>query len=244
LGTIPVQYRELEGSESEKFLSYFKHFQVASGGIETGFRHVKSKEYISRLLRVSNNQAIPGGKGLIIREVLLSFESLNTGDVFILDAGLKIFQWNGAKSSGIERVKAAEFVRTLDSDRNGLSVVTVFDENDGDSKLFWEAIGGKGTVKSVEEAAAEDATPTVEKQLWRLSSKGTQFNFQKEAQGKIMKSMLDSGDVFVFDSGKAVYTWVGKNSSKDEKIRALQTAVEYLNKNDRPLNLPIVRVVE
>ncbi|KAJ3124980.1 hypothetical protein HK098_000700 [Nowakowskiella sp. JEL0407] len=243
LGTIPVQYREVQGSESEKFLSYFKKFNVMAGGVATGFKHVKPEDYVHRLLRISNNKSIPGGKGLIIREVPLSSKSLNEGDVFVLDAGLQIIQWNGSKASGIEKVKAAEFVRSLDDDRKG-ATVTVFEQTDSDAKAFWDGIGGKGPIKTVAEAEKEDAFPTVEKQLWRLSNKSATFDFKQEGTGTISKSMLDSNDVFVFDAGNQVFVWVGSKSSKDERVRALQTAVEYLAKNQRPLNLPIVRVVE
>lgn len=31
--------------------------------------------------------------------------SLNSGDVYILDMGMQIYQWNGAESSGMERHK-------------------------------------------------------------------------------------------------------------------------------------------
>lgn len=41
LGTLPVQHREVMGSESPLFLSYFPHFKVEHGGVESGFNHVK-----------------------------------------------------------------------------------------------------------------------------------------------------------------------------------------------------------
>jgi hypothetical protein len=55
LGGAPVQYREVQGSESANFLALFKALggiEYLPGGIESGFRHVGDKEFASRLLHV------------------------------------------------------------------------------------------------------------------------------------------------------------------------------------------------
>ena len=144
LGGAPIQHREVQGSESSAFLSYFKTVKFLSGGANSGFKQVKPEEYKVRarcqpasvspasrapfpLLRhgvaprprqrwgcvapraVTNRQPrllhVKGTKNVIVREVPLAIASVNSGDVFILDAGLKIFQLNGAQSGGMERVK-------------------------------------------------------------------------------------------------------------------------------------------
>lgn len=63
------------------------------GGIDTGFKHVGPKEYKPRLLHLK------GKKVVRMVEVDLKRAALNSGDVFILDAGLIIYQWQG-KTSG------------------------------------------------------------------------------------------------------------------------------------------------
>jgi len=112
LGGEPVQHREVQDYESRLFLSYFKPGpQILHGGVESGFRHVKPTEYKPRLLHIK------GKKKIRVREVPLTRESVNSGDVFILDAGLKIFQLNGAKSGPGERAKAAQLSRAIDDER-------------------------------------------------------------------------------------------------------------------------------
>jgi hypothetical protein len=73
------------------FLSYFagEAIEILEGGIDSGFNHVEPTTYQPRLLQVK-------GKGSQIRvtQVPLSHASLNSGDVFILDLGLKIHQWS------------------------------------------------------------------------------------------------------------------------------------------------------
>ncbi len=130
MGTIPVQHREVQNHESPLFLSYFKKFSVEAGGIESGFNKVKPTEYRTRLLRVHIKKGpktrVNMNDTTLLREVPLSFKSLNSGDVFICDAGLAIYQWNGSKSSGAEKTKAAQLCRALDEDRKGVPQVHVF----------------------------------------------------------------------------------------------------------------------
>lgn len=95
------------------FLSYFKTFIFVAGGVDSGFKHVAPTEYKTRLFQISGNK----GKSLVVRQVPLSYESLNSGDVFILDAGLKIYQFNGEKASGQEKHKAMEFCSNLAGER-------------------------------------------------------------------------------------------------------------------------------
>lgn len=50
LGGRAVQYREVQGQESEKFLSYFKPCIIPQqGGFSSGFKHVEDEEHPDRL---------------------------------------------------------------------------------------------------------------------------------------------------------------------------------------------------
>jgi len=57
LGGAPVQHREVQGHESDLFLSYFKNeIKLLSGGVESGFKHVKPEEYKPRLLHLKGKK--------------------------------------------------------------------------------------------------------------------------------------------------------------------------------------------
>lgn len=238
LGCKPIQHREVEGFESPLFLSYFPVFLLRDGGAESGFKTVKPQEYRPRLLHLKGT-----ARHVVVKEVPLSHTSLNKGDVFILDAGLKIYQWNGSKSSGAEKVKGAEVCRFIDADRKGLPTVTVFAETDGDLGPFWAALGGQGPIKEAEEGGA-DKVARSEKSLYRLSDANGTLTFTEVAKSQIKRSSFDTKDAFVFDTGYEVFAWVGKEASVGERRGALQYAQDYLAKYGRPLHLPITRVVE
>jgi gelsolin len=94
------------------------------GGISTGFHHVSSlpppDEH--RLYRIN----LSGRSNLVVHQVLAVKESLIEGDVFVLDKGTKIWQFNTKESVGKEKFKAAEFVQSLMADRESQAEVTVF----------------------------------------------------------------------------------------------------------------------
>lgn len=239
LGGAPVQHREVQGNESALFLSYFKSpIKIMEGGIESGFRHVKPEEYRPRLLHLK------GKKRVRVTEVPLKRESLNSGDVFILDGGVNIYQWNGSGAGVMEKSKGMQVSEGLESDRKGKARVTVLSESD-DEPGFWSLLGGKGPVKSAEEGGSDNEAPHGEKKLFKLSDATGTFEFTEVATGaNVKRTLLQSDDVFVLDNGDEVFAWVGKGASAGEKRSALNFAAQYVTKHNLPPATPISRVLE
>lgn len=97
-GAAPIQARESMGHESEGFAKLFQRIKIMAGGTGTA----KKSAHKSRLLKVRDN------KPLRITEVPRTTDSLNAGDVFVLDLKPEIFVWAGSSSSEAERKMAAE----------------------------------------------------------------------------------------------------------------------------------------
>lgn len=112
----------------------------------------------------------------------LSASSLNSGDVFILDLGLAVHQWNGKTSNVAERNKAAQLVRAIDDERGSKVSVTVHEEGDKDLAEFWQHLGGE---KPVAASASAAAPQQGSKSLWRLSDASGTLTFTKVAEGKV-----------------------------------------------------------
>jgi len=239
-GGAPIQHREVQGHESDLFLSYFKNqIKLLSGGVDSGFKHVKPEEYQPRLLHLK------GKKKIRVTQVALERGSLNSGDCFILDGGLKIWQWNGRKSGPQEKQKGAQLSQAIAGERKGRAKISVLEEGDKDAE-FWKHLGGEGAVKSAEEGGDDnEAETTGSKALFHLSDATGTMVFKQVATGSACKkNLLNSDDVFILDTGAEVIAWIGKGASENEKKKALGFAQDYLTKYNRPAYTPISRVLE
>jgi gelsolin len=242
-----VQHREVEGHESELFLSYFpgNTIELLEGGIESGFNHVEPESYKPRLLWVKGKL-----NSVRVSQVELSGKSLNEGDVFILDNGLRIYQWNGAKSSAGEKIKAGQIMKAIENERGARPECSVHTQDDDDLAGFWEVLGGECAIASAEEGgsdadAAKEAKDSVK--LFQLSDASGTMKFTQvgtSSFGMMKSSLLDSTDVFVLDNGAEVFTWIGKGASKAERSQGMKYAQQYLVDYARPNYLPISRILE
>jgi len=237
-----VQHREVQGYEDQLFTSLFpKGVHILKGGVQSGFRHVTPEQYQPRLYHVRG-----GFKDTRVQEVALARESLNSGDVFILDDGLTIYQWHGAKAPGMERLKATQFVENLKEQRNGRAQVHSFDEpHPQHDHKFWNLLGGHGAINAPEHAVTQNAPHVVEKKLlYKLSDNGGRLTFVEVANGTVHKKLLEPNDAFVFDSGGHVYVWVGRNADNNVKRNALGYATKFLADHNLPPHTPITRIPE
>jgi len=242
LGDLPVQYREVEQSESPQFLDLFGgQIQLMEGGIDSGFNHIKPAEYKPRLLHIKGTQ-----KALKISEVKCAAASLNTGDVFVLDLGLQIIQWNGKTAGIFEKRKANEIIQNLKKERNGKPTSLVLDDLE-DNEVFWGALGGKPKPGQIAAATSDDIKVEKCKYLFEVSDKvqAGVVEMKKIAEGAVKKNQLDTKEVFILDIGHTIYSWIGKGASKAERANGIKFATDYLAKlKERSQATPIVRVLE
>jgi len=237
LGGAPIQHREVCGNESGLFLSYFKGLKVLDGGVDSGFNHVEPESYKPRLLQIKGVR-----KNVRARQVDLSCDSLNSGDVFILDNGLTVYQWNGSSAGIFEKTEAAQISRALDDERDGQVDIKVITESDDDedTAAFFELLGGKGDIKSAEEGGADNAPPFDGKKLFRLSDADGSLDLEEVASNSdVTEDKLDSSDVFVLDTGAEIFTWIGSGASDSERKGCMRYAQQYMEANNRPQTLPI-----
>jgi len=230
LNDDPVQHREVEGHESELFRSYFpKGIQLLEGGAESGFRHVTPETYIPRLFHFHGT-----GKTITIDQVPAAKSRLQSGDVFILDAGLKIYQWNGSGANAFEKNKAMQFVNELKQERSGKAVVTeVVDEGNTQHPIY--ALLTQEDV--VNKVVVTDTK--IETQLLRVSDAGGDLQISKIKSGSVRAADFDHNDVFLLETSKTCFVWVGKNASAAEKQNGFGYAHSHLKNTSNPLR-PIV----
>jgi len=242
LGGGPVQYREVQEHESKQFLSCFKGgVQYLDGGVKSGFKHVEKDKYEPRLLHLK------GSRNVRVTQVPIKRESLNDGDVFVLDLGLTIYQWNGSKASKQEKAKGVDVcLKIKDDERKGRAKYSMLDGTDKAAEdEFWKALGGKGPVKSAEEGGQDEAhEKNVNYVLFKVSDASGKLEVNEVGRNPLAKTMLDTNDCFILDADAEIFVWVGKGATKEERKQSMIHAAEYLKQSGKPNWIPISRVAE
>jgi len=240
LGGLPVQYREVQGNESQTFLSLFDQIVIQNGGIDTGFHHVEPEKYRPRLLHIKGTT-----KQTVVREVAMETKSLNSGDVFLLDDGLKLYQFIGKEASAAEKAKCGKIVKGIDDERKSkCQIFTLEEANEGKGDknawaYFWKSVGGKAAIAPGDKESDNKVKEI--KEIYRISDASGKLQF---TQVPFAKSSLEEDDAFVVSTGAMVFVWVGRRATQDEKKSAFNFAQLYLNENPNLLkSTPIVRVL-
>lgn len=230
LDDVPVQHREVQGHESKLFKSYFDTLTLLKGGAETGFNRVLPEAYVTRLLHVKKQ-----GRKITCTEVPAKKGNLSSDDVFIIDTGAIIYQYNGKDCSHDEKFKAAQETAKIKSDRGKCKVETL-EENmtSPDHPALMKLRDGASKAKG--------DTPKGKKEMFRVSDEDGSLDMDP-VEGDISKEKLTSDDVYVINNGEHVYCWVGKGASIDERKNGLSYACNYINKTETPW-LPISVVAE
>jgi hypothetical protein len=245
LGGKPVQHREVQGHESPLFFSVFPNgVKYVSGGVDSGFRHVDPSAYQPRLYHLK------GKRNVRVNQVQFAASSLNEGDVFILDLGLTLYQWNGREANKYEKFKGLEVsTKIKDQERGGKAKLIVLDSGENDEKAeaadFWKKLGGsKRDVQSSSAGGDDNDTRAAPISLYRLSDSTGQLEITPVASAPLSKSMLDSSDAFIVDNGTELFIWVGRGASKDEKTKCIEFGTNFLVQAGRPSWTPLTRILE
>eukprot|EP00730_Choanoeca_flexa_P008954 TRINITY_DN12561_c0_g5_i1.p1 TRINITY_DN12561_c0_g5~~TRINITY_DN12561_c0_g5_i1.p1 ORF type:complete len:835 (+),score=300.76 TRINITY_DN12561_c0_g5_i1:1495-3999(+) len=247
LGDEPTQHREVQDHESDAFMGLFKDgLQYLPGGVATGFKHVdKEGEHRSRLLHVK------GRRKIRVSEVPMEANSLNEGDVFILDAYMDLFQWNGKDASRLEKTKAMQMIQKIrDEERGGNAKITVIDQGKDDDSAFWSTMGvGKpGKIKSAAEGGDDkghERSAVKNVTLYKVSDASGSMQVTEISEKPYKKEQLDTNDAFIVDCGAAgIYVWVGRGASKEERAFSMRTGTDFIKQKGYPNHTPVTRVVE
>jgi len=247
LGGSAVQYRELQDSESTLFLSYFKHtggIEYLPGGVDSGFTKVERDVYETRMLHCKGKRTVR------VHQVPIALTSLNKGDVFILDAGLKIYLFFGPTANKYERTKGSEVVQHIKDDERGGRAEVIHMSDHPEEPGFWEPLGGFTDPHSLPEGEPDaDVDVTLSRKLFQISDESGSLQFIEVPSAKAgcyNKSQLDTNDVFLLQSshGNKVYLWIGRKSTLNEKKESTLRAVQYIKEQGLPANTAIERVSE
>lgn len=241
LGGCTSQYREVQGNESRDFCRLFPN----------GLRYHNRRKGTNKEANGKRFFQVKGKRYVRVSQVELTYESMNKGDVFILDHGLKIFCWNGSESSKIERVKAAEFARRIrNEERGGRAEIILVDEgtNPQVEEDFFTSLGSSGEIKSASEGLDDDAFDNCRARkitLYRVTEENGEISMEECISDLLTKDVLKSEASFILDTGPAgVFIWVGKKCRMNEKKAAISNAMEFVKARDYPLRTQLARILQ
>uniref|UniRef100_A0A8C2HHQ4 Villin-1 n=1 Tax=Cyprinus carpio TaxID=7962 RepID=A0A8C2HHQ4_CYPCA len=247
LGGAAVQHRETQGHESATFQGYFKQGIIyKKGGVASGMKQVETNTYnIRRLLHVKGNKHVVAG------EVEMSWKSFNQGDVFLLDLGSLIIQWNGPKSNRMERLRGMNLAKDIrDRERGGRVQVTVVEGDDEKSsedamKLMIKAMGEKKQIKdAIPDEIVDEKLKTAIK-LFHISDAQGNLVVQEVAVKPLTQDLLKTEDCYLLDQGGIkIFVWKGKKASKTERAESLKKAEAYIKAKGYPTSTYVETVSE
>jgi villin 1/advillin len=225
LGGGPVQFRETMGNESSSFVSMFPNHTIITkpGGVDSAFNKVERDNWPTRLLQVKGKRDC---KVTTCKEV--AWTSMNQGDCFILDMGLKMYLWNGKEANKYEKTKAAEVMKMINDNERGARA-QIFRLDDAIPAEVAEALGS-GSPMSAEEGGNDSAVQTSKEQpkLIKISDEGGELKTETVNEGKMEYSMLDDNDAFILDTVTDIYVWIGSGASKDERRNGMKYGMDYV----------------
>uniref|UniRef100_A0A8C7SEQ1 Villin-1 n=1 Tax=Oncorhynchus mykiss TaxID=8022 RepID=A0A8C7SEQ1_ONCMY len=241
LGGMAVQHREAQGYESDTFRGYFKKGIIyKSGGVASGMKQVETNTYnICRLLHVK------GRKHVVAGEVDMSWSSFNKGDVFLLDLGNLIIQWNGPKSNRMERLKGMTLAKDIrDRERGGRAQVSVVEADDEKSseeamKLMKQHLGE--TRRDIRDSIVSDDVVDQKLRssvkLFHISDAQGNLVVQEVAVKPLSQDLLNHEDCYLLDQGGIrIFIWKGKKASKTERSKSLDKAEAYKKAKGYPIS--------
>ncbi|CAJ0594578.1 unnamed protein product [Cylicocyclus nassatus] len=246
-GDLPTQYRELQYHESPLFLSYFPEgIRYLEGGYESGYHHVEDslKDFQPRLYHCK------GKRNVRVVQVECKKESLNLGDVFILDLGRKIYVWMPPDSGRLEKIKGMVCAKNIaEVERHGEAEVHVLDADWDQDERFWSYFGGVRAAKTIKSATDDDLdywkNVSKEVSLHRVSDEDGELKITKVGQGEVKQTELDTKDAFILDAANGgIFVWIGKGCTTNERNNALQMGEMFLKQKNLPPWTQVTRVLE
>ncbi|KAK2490675.1 hypothetical protein MC885_017234 [Smutsia gigantea] len=176
-----------------------------------------------------------GGSPVQHREVEMSWDSFNRGDVFLLDLGKAIIQWNGPESNCGERLKAMLLAKDIrDRERGGRAELGVI-EGDKEAaspelmKVLQDTLGRRSMIKPAVPDEIRDQQQKSSVMLYHVSDSAGQLAVTEIATRPLVQDLLNHDDCYILDqSGTKIYVWKGRGATKVEKQTAVSKALNFI----------------
>lgn len=245
LGAQCRTIREEQGDESEEFLALFdtQITYIEGGRTCSGFYTVEDMTFETRFYRVHG-----AGPSIHLEPVAVCVESLDPRFVFVLDAGMKIFLWNGKKAKNTLKSKSRLMCEKINKNERKNKAEIMTETLGNESRDFWLTLGqpdGQPPEEPIKEHVDENFVP-VSPRLYQvqLGMGYLELPQVEVPHGKLVNTLLNSKNVYILDCYLDVFVWIGKKSTRLVNAAAVKLSEELFNMIDRPDYALVTRVRE
>lgn len=185
------------------------------------FKSSEPEVYKPRLLQMASI-----GGNIRVLQVPLTSSSLNDGDVFILDNGLSVYQFNAPNCNVKERIRAMEIVNEdIRAARDGEPELIILDGDQVfDCEPFWELLGEKiDELPAVEEdrdiPVPDDVDFSGSKRLYKISNESGEMDLSLEKEeDSLSEDDVNEDDIWIVTCDGHCFIHIGSTANKDEKM--------------------------
>jgi len=234
--------REVEGEESDDLKDIFNSEIKYLDYNECAESRLTSPDEIQYPLRMY--KIFDKGKIHLVETSHLMF---NTNNVFLIDNGLELYQWNGKKSSTINKVFGSILLKRINSnERNNKAVIKEYEEFE-EEPSFWELFEEERTEENAsdfEETLNEKYSNILEvaqqpNKLYKVpdieSLDDVDCESYLEAEGFFFnKNLLKSENCYVMDCGVEIFLWTGNKASENSRYLIQEFTVKLIPNKLRP----------
>lgn len=249
LGGSPVQYREVEGHESQRFRAYFPAgIRHLDGGVASGMTHVTDDFQPTLYL-------VKGKRNPVIRQMpAVAWEHFNDGDVFVVDAKHAVFVWTGKDANNMEKIQGAKLAQSLKDEHGGSDIVIVESGKEAQLTANEKALFDKllplreRSVRAASEVVSDEKQErrvAEELRLYRCSDEDGALKVVEVKSGPLLQTDLDKNDSFIVDNGEqGIWVWVGRRATHKERAEAMRNAQGFIKKKGYSNSTPVTRVID
>ncbi|XP_053610117.1 protein flightless-1 [Plodia interpunctella] len=239
LGAKRTQRHE-QGDESPEFLALFptEPTYIAGSHTPSGFFTVDDVHYVTRLYRVH-----AAGNSIHLEPVAVQAESLDPRYVFLLDAGLTIYLWNGKKAKNTLKSKARLFAEKINKEERKNKAELIAEPPGKEPANFWKTLGYEGELPFVPEETVPEEFEWSPPRLYRVEL-GMGYLELPQPEPALTRAALATRNVYILDARTDVFVWFGKKSSRLVRAAAVKLAQELFTMLQRPPHALVTRLQE
>ncbi|KAI1292098.1 Protein flightless-1 [Halotydeus destructor] len=248
LGAQCRTIREEQSDESPEFLALFPAGieYVEGGRTASGFYAIEETEVIHRMYRLHelpNRQ-----RQLYFETVEKTPASLDSRYSFLIDAGHKIFIWNGSKAKNTMKQKARLAAEKMNKEERKNKSNLVYCNQDDEGNEFWMYFLGSGfkdeEIPVIQDKFDPESFQPFQPRLYKVGLGMGYLELPQVDYKKLSPSILETKNVYILDCHADLFVWMGKKSARLVKAAALKLAQEIFGMLSRPPYALVTRCLE